>query len=454
MIIIKFGGTSVGEIPRLEQAIEIVAARQDQSPIVVVSALSGVTDQLVAASRAAAEGNFEASAKSVAAIRERHTDIAWTLIGQKADFYETFESQLDRKISGITDVLKGLSLVGEVSKRANDLIVALGEQRSSVLFTYTMRTKTLDGVHIDSGDVIVTDQDYGRAEPVMDATTEAARRVLLPELERHHIPVMGGFFGRSLSGVPTTLGRGGSDYSAAIVGAAIGADEIQIWTDVDGVMTCDPSVIPDARPLDHISYDEAAELAYLGARVLHPKTLRPAMQSSIPVRVLNTHHPENPGTLITSTGSEGATGPRGIALQRGLTIIRLTTTRMLGSSGYLAKFFAIFAEHDVAVDVLASSEVSVSVTVEDSAKIPDLLTHLAPLAAVDVKHEQAIVAIVGKRLTSAPSTLARVFSVLEGIPITLLSLGSADISLTIAVSERDADEALRRIHDACFGRRT
>lgn len=450
MIVIKFGGTSVGEIPRLKQAIEIVATRHERRPVVVVSALAGVTNQLVEASGAAAHGDFESASKLVVAIRERHEEIAYALIGRKADFYDAFHRQLEKKILAIADVLKGLSLVGEVSERAHDVIVSLGEQLSSVLFTYTMRTRTLASVHIDSGEVIETDDRFGRAEPRMERTRENARTVLLPELERGHIPVMGGFFGRTSSGAPTTLGRGGSDYSAAIIGNACQAEEIQIWTDVDGIMTCDPRIIPEARSLDHITYEEASELAYFGAKVLHPKTIWPAVERAIPVRVLNTHNPASPGTLVTVDGREGAGGPCGLAVRDGVTIIRMTSTRMLGASGYLSKLFDAFTTHGIPVDVIASSEVSVTVTIEESDRTNRLLADLSPLAETHVLRDQAIIAIVGKDLTRTSNTLVRVFSALAEIPVSLISSGSADINLTIAVPGVDANEALKRVHRALF----
>jgi aspartate kinase len=450
MIVIKFGGTSVGEIARLEQAIEIVAARHDRRPVVVVSALSGVTNQLVDASRAAADGDFETASKLVVKVRERHEEIAYALIGRKADFYDAFHRQLGKKILSIADVLKGLSLVGEVSERAHDLIVSLGEQLSSVLFTYTMRTRALTSVHIDSGEVIETDDRFGRAEPRMDRTRENAARLLLPELERGHIPVMGGFFGRTAGGASTTLGRGGSDYSAAIVGNACQAEEIQIWTDVDGIMTCDPRIIPGARVLDHVTYDEAAELAYFGAKVLHPKTIWPAVERSIPVRVLNTHNPSSPGTLITAGGRPDATGPRGLAIQKGISILRMTSTRMLGASGYLARLFEVFSRLSIAVDVIASSEVSVTVTIEENDRINRLVAELSPLAEIEIVRNRAIIAIVGRGLTRQTGTLARIFAALEPDSVSLLSSGSADINLTLGVDAAVADDALRRIHKALF----
>jgi aspartate kinase len=275
MILIKFGGTSVGDPGHLRTAIDIVAAERDRKPVVVVSALSGVTNQLVEATQAAARGEVDHFREIVMAIRERHEAIAFELVQQKSDYLEAFLRQLGRHIDEISDILKGIALVGDVSLRAKDKIVAIGEKLSSVLFSYTMRLKTLPGVHIDSEEVVVTDENFCEASPLMPETTDAAARVLLPELERNHIPVMGGFIGRSSNGATTTLGRGGSDYSAAIIGAAIHAEEIQIWTDVNGMMTCDPRLVKSAKSIELISYEEAAELAYFGAKVLHPKTIQP-----------------------------------------------------------------------------------------------------------------------------------------------------------------------------------
>ncbi len=450
MIVIKFGGTSVGETQRLRQAIEIVAERRERRPVVVVSALAGVTNQLVAATDAAAASRFDEAQELVTRIRERHEESGFALIGQKIDFYESFTAQLGRQVEQITSILRGVALVGETSPRAKDLVIALGEKLSSVLFSYAMRTKTLTGVHVDSGEVIVTDERFGQATPLMPETTAAAARSLLPELDRDHIPVMGGFFGRSLSGATTTLGRGGSDYSAALVGAAIGAEEIQIWTDVDGMMTCDPRVIPAAKVLDLVTYDEAAELAYFGAKVLHPKTLWPAVEGMIPVRVLNTHNPSSPGTLITREGKPGAHGPRALAMRSGVSIVQMTTTMMLEESGYLARLFDVFAHYGIAIDLVTTSEASVSVTVDEAKKLDALVGALTPLASVAVIRNRAVIAIIGRDLTREPAVAAKLFASLHGIPVSMMTLASTGLNLSIAVDGARAEEALRSIHRALF----
>jgi aspartate kinase len=450
MIVIKFGGTSVGDPGHLRTAIDIVAAERDRKPVVVVSALSGVTNQLVEATQAAARGEVDHFREIVMAIRERHEAIAFELVQQKSDYLEAFLRQLGRHIDEISDILKGIALVGDVSLRAKDKIVAIGEKLSSVLFSYTMRLKTLPGVHIDSEEVVVTDENFCEASPLMPETTDAAARVLLPELERNHIPVMGGFIGRSTNGATTTLGRGGSDYSAAIIGAAIHAEEIQIWTDVNGMMTCDPRLVKSAKSIELISYEEAAELAYFGAKVLHPKTITPAVELQIPIRVLNTHSPESSGTLITRDGAAGANGARAIALKRGVSIVHMISNKMLGAHGFLARIFEVFSRHGVSVDLIATSEVSVSVTIDDDYKLPHLMVDLEDIADVRVMRNQTIIAIVGRQLLAQSSIVTRALTAVDGQAISMISYGLSGLNLSVVLNGVDPDETVRSIHRALF----
>ncbi|HKO56633.1 MAG TPA: aspartate kinase, partial [Thermoanaerobaculia bacterium] len=414
MIVIKFGGTSVGDAQRVANAIDIVAERRHLKPIVVVSALSGVTNDLVAASEAARAGEIARVDEIIARIRQRHEDVAVQLVQQKFDFLDAFMKQLDKQLEQIHTILRGFTLLGEITDRAKDKVAALGEKLSSVLFAYSMKMRALPGEHVDSEDVVITDDRFCEASPLMEETREAARRVLLPHLERNLIPVMGGFIGRTRDGATTTLGRGGSDYSAAIVGAAVGASEIQIWTDVDGMMTCDPRLIAGARVIDRISYVEAAELAWFGAKVLHPKTIAPAVEQGIPVRVLNTHNVASPGTLVTEEGDSRRGGPRAVAVKKGITVVHMTSNKMLGAHGFLAKLFAVFEELEISVDLITTSEVSVSVTVDDMD--PRLPARLADVADVEVIERQCIVAIVGRQLMEDAQVGARVFSAMQGVP--------------------------------------
>jgi aspartate kinase len=450
VIVIKFGGTSVGDAHRVATAIDIVAERREQKPIVVVSALAGVTNELVAASEAARACDIERVNEIVGKVRQRHEDVAMQLVQQKFDFFDAFLKQLHKQIDQIHTILRGIALLGEITPRAKDKVISIGEKLSSVLFAYSMMMRAVPGEHVESEDVIITDSHFGEASPLMDDTREAARRSILPRIERNLIPVMGGFIGRTRDGATTTLGRGGSDYSAAIVGAAIGADEIQIWTDVDGMMTCDPRLIKQARMIERISYVEAAELAWFGAKVLHPKTIAPAVEQNIPVRVLNTHNVSSPGTVVTNEGDTRDSGPRAIAIKKGVTVVDMTSNKMLGAHGFLARLFAIFEQLEVSVDLITTSEVSVSVTLDEKHNLQQLVERLKPVADVGVHENQCIIAVVGRNLMSDSAVGARIFDALRGIQVSMFSLGTSGLNLSIVMDEKDADRAVRAIHQTLF----
>jgi aspartate kinase len=329
-------------------------------------------------------------------------------------------------------------------------VTAIGEKLSSVLFAYSMMMRAVPGEHVDSEEVLITDDRFGDAAPLMDETRTAARRVLLPLLERKLIPVMGGFIGSTREGATTTLGRGGSDYSAAIVGAAVGAEEIQIWTDVDGMMTCDPRLIPGAKVIGRISYTEAAELAWFGAKVLHPKTIAPAVAQKIPVRVLNTHNVASAGTLITEAGDADDHGPRAIAVKRNISVVHMTSSKMLGAHGFLARLFAVFEALEISVDLITTSEVSVSVTIDERHNLDKLVEALKPIAEVQIIDSQCIVAIVGRDLMKDAEVGARVFHSLRGVPLSMFSLGTSGLNLSIVVDDKHADAAVRAAHQALF----
>ncbi len=449
MIVIKFGGTSVGDADRVANAIDIVAERQHLHPVIVVSALAGVTNDLVAASEAACAQKPNDVAEIVRRVRARHEDVALRLVQQKSDFFETFIKQLSKQIDEIDTILRGIALLGEITPRAKDKVVSIGEKLSSVLFTYTMMMRALPAEHVHSEEVIWTDDKFGGATPDMERTRQHARRVLVPLLERNRIPVMGGFIGRTEAGATTTLGRNGSDYSAAVVGAAIGAAEVQIWTDVDGMLTCDPRLVPGARVIDLLSFEEAAELAQFGAK-LHPRTLEPAREANIPVRVLNTHNPASPGTLITRAGAAVAMGPRSIARKRGVTMVHVTSSRMLGTHGFLADLFRVFADLAISVDLIATSEVSVTVTVDEKHDIDELVKRLQKLADVELYDSQCIMAVVGQNVMSDARVGARVLEALGNMPVKMMSLGRSGLNLSIVVDDANADDAVKAVHQALF----
>ncbi|PYQ28670.1 MAG: lysine-sensitive aspartokinase 3 [Acidobacteria bacterium] len=449
MIVVSFSGTSGGDVERVAQAIEIVAGRREQQPIVVVSALDGVTSDLVAASEAAQGQDPDRVASIIGAVRQRHEDVARRLVFNKSDFIDAFLRQLDQQIDEIKTILSGIALLGEITPRGRDKVISIGEKLSSVLLAYSMRIRTLPAQPVSSEELIWTDDRFGGAEPLMDLTRDAVRRVLLPLLARDRIPVMGGSIGRTRQGATTTLGRYGADYSAAVVGAALGADEVQIWTDVDCLMTCDPRLVSGARIIERLSFAEAAELAGFGAK-LHPRTLEPAVIAGIPVRVLNTHNPSSRGTLITREGDPSGSGPRSIARKTGITIVHVASNKMLGVHGFLAKLFGVFDQLAISVDVITTSEISVTVTIDDRHNVEELENRLNDLGKVELLENQSIVAVVGTNLKRESIIGARVFEALRGMRFQMVSLSSSGLNLSIVVPDAHSERAVQALHAAFF----
>jgi aspartate kinase len=264
------------------------------------------------------------------------------------------------------------------------------------------------------------------------------------------IPVLGGFIGSTEKGVTTTLGRGGSDYSAAIIGAALNAREIQIWTDVSGVLTADPRVVPAAQTIPVLSYQEAAELAYFGAKVLHPKTIQPAVEKNIPVRVCNSQVPEDKGTMIVGESQASPQTVKAIAHKNGITTVQITSARMLGAYGFLRALFAVFERHQTAVDVVTTSEVSVSLSIDDVSGLSLIIPELEELGAVEIEKERTIVSVVGDGLRNTPGIAARVFSAIADFNVSMISVGASSVNLTFMVDQAHANEVIERLHRACF----
>ena len=447
MIVVKFGGTSVGDADAIRRAASIVASRRDRQPIVVVSAMAGVTNALLAIAEQSSRGQLIGAIRSVEALRERHMQQAELLLGDSPECAELC-SEMSAMIDELAHLTEALNTLGDVTPRSLDAIAAYGEQLSSQLAVAAFRRCGLPADHVDARDVMVTDESFTRAEPNLDAIAEAALRLLASLARDGRIPVMGGFIGATPRGLTTTLGRGGSDYSAALVGAALQAEAIEIWTDVDGMLTADPRVVEGARLLDRVGFDEASELASFGAKVLHPMTIYPAVRVGIPVVVLNSRRPEGKGTLITFEAPRRAV--TAIAGKSGVTLIRLRTPRMLLSEGFLRTTFDVFHRHRASVDVVATSEVSVSLTIDDASRLDALLPDLRQLGDVAIERNRGIVAIVGAALSSGGEHMARALGALRDTPIHMLSLSATGINLTIVVDGEQVSPVMRRLHQEFF----
>ena len=445
--IMKFGGTSVEDATAIRNVCAIVKLAVNSRPVIVVSAIGGFTNSLLASVVKAIDGDARAATKSLDADFDRHLAIAKELLDKES--CAAFVSTVGDARSKIRQLHKIIAAHPVTSPPLQDEIVAYGEHLSSQLLTAALAENDVAARHVDARSCIKTDEAYGAATP-QPMTAETIKTELEPLLRAAKIPVLGGFLGSTARGVTTTLGRGGSDYSAAIIGAALLAREIQIWTDVSGVLTADPRIVMNARTIPILSYQEAAELAYFGAKVLHPKTIQPAIDKRIPVRVCNSRAPRAAGTLIVSESAAAPQTIKAIAHKTGITTVQVTSARMLGAYGFLRALFEVFDRHRTAVDVVTTSEVSVSLSIDDASALGELVPDLEELGTVEVEKDRTIISVVGEGLRNTPGIAARVFSVISDINVSMISVGASSVNLTFMVDEGHAAEAIERLHRVCF----
>jgi aspartate kinase len=447
-IVMKFGGTSVGDAKAIGRMVEIVRGRLKHRPVVVVSAMARVTDQLLQMARAAGNGDRKTALTLARELRERHYNTAGELLGTA--LFTQFHSDLGTEFEDLEELLRGISAVGELTPRTTDNVASFGEVLSSKLVTAALSAHGIEATLVDSRDCIVTDGNFTRATPLYEETNIKLSDLVQPLIGLGRVPVMGGFIGANRSGITTTIGRGGSDFSAAIVGAGLGAEKIEIWTDVDGMLTTDPNLCPDARRIKVISFDEAAELAYFGAKVLHPATVLPAIQKNIPVYILNSRNPTCEGTRITARAPHCRNFFKAIAAKKRITIIDIAAPRMLLAHGFLKAIFDAFDRHRIPIDVVSTSEVSVSLTVDSNESIPALAEDLSRLADVKYEGRKAIVCLVGENLREVPGIAAHVFGQLTDVKIRMISQGASEINLTFVVDEEQVPSIVQRLHKTFF----
>ena len=449
MIVMKFGGTSVGSAERVRGLGERVREHLPRKPAVVVSAFSGITDLLIRGARFALHRDPAAEA-AVHELVTRHNQAIDELV-PPGDVKSRLLAHVEAVAGELRILYTGVHYLEELTPRSLDAISAMGERLSCQIVAAALERLGLPARAFEARNILVTDDSFGRALPLMDQTQARVREMIVPFVEADGVPVMGGFIGATRAGVTTTLGRGGSDWSAAILGSLLPAEEIQIWTDVDGMMTLDPRVFPGARVIAEVSFDEAAELAYFGAKVLHPATIKPAVEKGIPVRILNSLNPEAPGTLITreARGTEGE--PRAIAFKKGIAVILISQPRMLMAHGFVARVFEVFSLHRTPVDLIATSEVSISLTVDDPALVPNVQKDLMALGEVKVLANMAIVSVVGRGFVQRSGLAARIFHALRDVNVVMISFGASDVNVSCVVAEADAERAVKSLHREFFG---
>src|SRR3954470_4615335 len=450
MIVMKFGGTSVESAEAIERVSEIVASRRNGLPIVVVSAMAKVTDQLVTMGQLAASGQSDSSLQLFRAMRDRHFLTANALLGTKRA--ASLAPKLDSHFAELENFLRGLAAVRELTPRGSDYLLSFGELLSSLIVADAFTIRGLNAGWVDSRSCLVTDATHTRAAPQMAETREKSKKKIVPLLSKKKIPVMGGFIAATTDGVPTTLARGGSDYSAAIIGAALDADRIEIWTDVEGMMTTDPRLCPDAKTIKQISFNEAAELAYFGAKVLHPATLLPAIHKNIPVYVLNSRNVKSTGTEITAHAPRSRDVFRAITAKTGVSIVNVVASRGIMVHGFLRTVFEAMDRYSTSVDIVAISEVSMSFTMETKRLPKKLLQELEEIADVTCEGQQAIICLVGEDIHGKPGIAASVFNTVaeSKVNIRMISQGASEINISFVVKESDVPQAVRHLHAYFF----
>jgi aspartate kinase len=456
-LVMKFGGTSVADEDALRRLVEHVAAarRTGAAPVVVVSALAGVTNELLRAASMAAEGDTAADA-ILDGLRRRHLELT-SRVG--ADLRDEVSRAIAEQFDELSAVIRAIVTLRDASPRALDAIAAAGELLSSRIVHAALAAAGVPAAWADPRRLVITNDDYTEAVPLFDDIAEAVPRELGPALAARRVPVTAGYVGATRDGVTTTLGRGGSDYSAAIIGAALHACEIQIWTDVDGMLTADPRIVAAPRVVPLLSFGEASELAYFGAKVLHPSTIVPAVSRNISVRILNSRRAAAPGTLIASGHSyepienDAAVDHRGLAAlacKRNVTVVDITSTRMLMAYGYLRRVFEVFERHRTAVDVVTTSEVSVSVTIDDDRRLNGIIEGVADFAEIQVERGMAILCAVGDGLSRDPRIAAQMLGALDGFRLRMVSQAASRRNLTVVLRDADVPAAMTRLHDLFF----
>jgi aspartate kinase len=446
-VVMKFGGTSVQDAAAIRRLCQLVARPSAGRPVVVVSALAKVTDQLMNAGTAAAGGQLEFARKILQLLQQRHEAIASGLVKREdrrrlfhefGDEFEALDNALLRIVSEKT-----------MTPCTQDSVLGTGEALSAKLVQAALRSAGVDAALVDSRECVVTDAAHNQATPLWDETNRRLQAVVAPLLELGQVPVMGGFVGSTRDGIPTTLGRGGSDFSASIIAAGLNAQRIEIWTDVDGVMTTDPNLCPDARRVPRMSFDEAADLAYFGAKVLHPATLAPAMRNNIPVWVLNSRNPESPGTEILAH-CEGE-GVKAITVKRGVAIVDVEPVRWFAPE-LMREVFDVFERHQHSLDLLSASRGSLALLVNSVEGLPAIAEELKGMATVRWENHKALVCLVGEQVRRRPEIASQVFRAVGDLDMRMICQGASERNISFLVEESRAVEAVQRLHQAFFSR--
>lgn len=454
-IVMKFGGTSVKDAPAIRRVISLVRSRiqscphtgETVRPVVVVSALAKVTDALYKMATVAAQGDYLGAKGLLDEIAWRHSALIEELL-PASDLRMQANAAVDGIVVYLDRMLQGISFLGELSDKSYASIVSCGELLSSHIIARALNQEGISTLWTDARKFMITDDVYMKGTPLSEELTPRVQQEIVLPSANYQAVITQGFVSANLAGHTTVLGRGGSDYSASLIGMALDAKEIEIWTDVDGILTADPRVVAASRRIPVLSFDEAAELAHFGAKVLHPATIQPAVKKNIPVRVLNSANPACEGTLIVEKPQEGA-GPKSISSKENIVVVNIYTARMINTSGFLARTFDLFSQYGLSVDIISTSEANVSLTI-DQVPPQALLDELGTFSTVTVASDKAQVSVVGNRLQDIPGFTEQLFSALGTYNIAMISQGASSINVSLVVDRKYLQEIVQSLHRKIF----
>ena len=446
--ILKFGGTSIGSFDSIKNVIQIIKKVEKESIILVFSAFGNTTDDLQKAAEISASGKLKDSENILFDLKNYHYSLTeqFVNLNESADLKQKIDFHFDK----LYEMVKGIFTLCDFSLAVKDEFLAHGELLSTTILCAIFEKEGLPAQWIDSRKIIKTDSQFTQAEPDITNTLNPIKKLLLPILKNGKIPIVSGFIASNSENKTTTLGRGGSDYTAALLGSLLEVNEVQIWTDVDGIMTADPSLVPDARPIQYLSFQEASELAYFGARVIHPKTIAPAMEKHIPVRILNTHQPERDGTLITPEIKSNGNPVKSIAYKEGMTLITIVSSKFFKALGFLRRMSEVFENHKISLDLVATTEVSLAVAVHEIPNLPALISDLKKFGEVTWQENQAVVCVVGEQIKQRSGIAGRIFSSVAKAPISMISQGGSEINISFVCDEKHLNYVVKSLHSEFF----
>lgn len=446
----KFGGTSVAGCEAITRVVDIVRGRLSRRPVVVVSAMSKVTDTLYRIAAAAAAQNLEEAKGLIDALRDKHVEAAEQLLDGKAGLLLPATSKVNEICDELENVATAVCALGELSDRSKAIIVSNGELLSSTIISYALNAAGMKTKWLDAREMIITDGEHMLGEPQKDIIQEKVPGIINEAMKDHEVVITQGFISSSVDGEPTVLGRGGSDYSASLIGMAVDAEKIEIWTDVDGVLTADPRTVKNAKPLSRISFEEATEMAHFGAKVLHPLTIEPAVRKNIPICVLNSMNPQGDGTLILQN-DQIEDGVKSVSFKESIRVINIFSTKMINVSGFLSKVFDIFSNNGVSVDLISTTEANISVTCDANTKnIDKVIAELSEFSDVFVDDDKSQISIIGKNLINSHALFVRIFENTKDTKVYMMSQGASYINVSLVVDRTCLDTLVNNIHDSLF----